>query len=251
MSKTPPPPEDSLIDWLREKARAPFETPRGDVGDQVPLQWLPDLALQDSRVGFAVQQLLREGDAGVTDRLLHVSTNSAMRRAVAAALGDSATTLASIEAAGGFTMLGRAVHALQILRDAGPLPDATLTVLHDIDRRGNGWPSSLAIGLAASPERFIEQLVPALPRLTAEETHELAWVLIGNASEDTLTLIFAHVGAQASTTERANLADAVKHDLDAQAQAHRQLLDLGIALPAVEPVTTRWARYAELLRVSS
>ena len=62
----------------------------------MPLQWLPELAEGDSRVAFAVEHLLAEGDPVVTDRLLHVATNAALRRAVAAALPRAAATLASI-----------------------------------------------------------------------------------------------------------------------------------------------------------
>jgi hypothetical protein len=54
--------------------------PRGDVGDQLALQWLPALAESDSRVRFAVQHLLAEGDPLVVARLIDVADNAAMRR---------------------------------------------------------------------------------------------------------------------------------------------------------------------------
>lgn len=106
MFTKPPPRSGPVVDWLRDEARAPFQLPRGDVGDQVPLQWLPEMAEADSRVGLAVGALLGEGDSLVTDRLLQVSTNAAMRRAVAAALAVAASTLAAIHAAPEMTSLG-------------------------------------------------------------------------------------------------------------------------------------------------
>src|SRR4051812_1631332 len=110
---TSPPRTGPLIDWLRAEATAPFEAPRGDLGDQVPLEWLPELAASDSRVAFAVEHLLSEGDPTVTDRLIPVATKAAMRQAIAAALPNAAATLASIPAAPGYPERAGAVFALR------------------------------------------------------------------------------------------------------------------------------------------
>jgi hypothetical protein len=251
MYKTAPPSAGPLIDWLRDEARADFETPRGDVGDQVPLQWLPELAAVDSRIGFAVQNLLGEGDPTVTDRLLHVATNAAMRRAVAAALGRTAPTLAATQAVPDSTMLGRAVRSLQILKDVGPLPDDALQVLHNIDRREDGWPSSLAIGLAVAADRFVDLLEPALSRVDADEAHELAWVLLANASEGDVAKVLNHAAAHASQPEREKFGEALKRDLHAQDRARQQMLDLGVPLQPRELGAQRWLRYAGYLGLAA
>jgi hypothetical protein len=64
--QTPMPATGPLVDWLRAEAHAPFTQPRGDVGDQLPLVWLVPLAERDSRIPFAVGELLREGDLTVS-----------------------------------------------------------------------------------------------------------------------------------------------------------------------------------------
>jgi hypothetical protein len=208
----PPPSSGPLIDWLRDEARAPFEAPRGDVGDQVALQWLPELAEADSRVGFAVGKLLGEGDPVVTERLLHVATNAAMRCGVATALADAAPTLATLDAGPTSSMLGRAVRTLQLLRGVGALPVPALQTLHGIDQREDGWPTSVAIGLASATSRFLDLVVPALTRASAADTHELAWVFLANASEETIATVLKHVGKHASSTLRDNLANALARE---------------------------------------
>lgn len=247
MYKKAPPPTGPLIDWLRDEARAPFEAPRGDVGDQVPLQWLPEMATNDSRVGFAVQNLLRESDPAVTDALLHVATNAAMRRAVAAVLGAAAPTLASLQVVPQSTMLGRAVRSLQVLKDVGPLADDALAVLHDIDRPADGWPSSVAIGLAAATDRFLDRVAPTLAQADAEQAHELAWVLLANASESAIAKTLKHAAAHTSQPDREKFGAALKRDLDEQDKTHKQLSDLGVPVQSSEPGAQRWPRYAGYL----
>lgn len=247
MYKTAPPRTGPLIDWLRDEARADFETPRGDVGDQVALQWLPELAESDSRIAFAVENLLDEGDRLVTDRLLHVATNAAMRRAVVAALPHAAAKLASVPAAGGFTMLGRAVRALRNF-DGVTLPSAAARALHDIDQPGNGWPTSAAIGLALAPNEFLDLLGPALAAASGDDISEFAWVLLG-ASEDTLDKVFHAASAQPAPL-RDKLAAAIKSELATKDQSRQKLIAIGIAVPPTEPGDQRWQRYAATLGVA-
>jgi hypothetical protein len=250
MSATPPPPKGPLTDWLREEARAPFETPRGDVGDQVALQWLPELAEHDSRVGFAVQNLLREGDPVIVDRLLQITNNAPMRRAVLAVLPDVAQTLGAIDAAGGFSLLGRAVHALQLLKGVGAVPDATLQLLHDIDRPEHGWPTSTAVGLAVARNRFLDRIIPTLTTATPEQIDELAWVFLANADEDAVTAVLKHVGAHAPLPLREQFGAAIKRDLEAQDEARKQMLGMSVPLAPAESGAKRWLRYAGELGVA-
>jgi hypothetical protein len=245
--QNPPPATGPLIDWLRDEAGAPFEAPRGDVGEQVALQWLPELAETDSRVVFAVEHLLAEGDRGITDRILHVATNAPMRRAVAAALPTAAPTLASVPAAGGFTELARAVFALRTL-DGVPLSTATLRVLHDIDRSENGWPTSAAIGLANAPDDFLDLLGPAIAAATMEQMSEFASVLLGG-DESALAKVLRAAGKQPDS-QRDKLADAIKRELDTRDQSRNKLAAIAIALPPAESGHSRWQRYASLLAVA-
>ena len=245
--QSPPPPTGPLIDWLRDEAGAPFEAQRGDVGDQVALQWLPELAETDSRVAFAVEHLLAEGDRGITDRILHVATNAAMRRAVAAALPTAAQTLASVPAAGGFTELARAVFALRNL-DGVSLSTTALRVLHDIDRTENGWPTSAAIGLAVAPDDFLDLLGPAIAAATTEQLSEFAWVLLGG-DESALDKVLRAAGKQPDA-QRQKLADAIKRELETKDQSRKKLAAVGIALPPTEPGQSRWQRYAPMLGVA-
>jgi hypothetical protein len=245
-----PPRTGPLTDWLRTEARASFELPRGDVGDQVPLQWLPEEAVADSRLELAVANLLREGDPVVSDRLLDVSTNAAMRRGVVAALADAATTLRAVEVTPDWTLLGRAVRALRVLDGVLPLPDATLRTLHDIDARKDGWPTSVAIGLAAAPARFTDLLAPTLTRCSPEDAKELAWVFLANASEDGIRTALRHTASHSPTSDKDRFATAIKRELGAQDDARAQMVNMGIALPPAESGASRWARYASDLGVN-
>lgn len=244
---TPPPPTGPLMDWLRTEARAPFEAPRGDVGDQVALQWLPELAERDSRVVFAVEHLLGEGDELVTDRIMHVATNAAMRRAVAAALPGAASTLASIPAAPGFTELTRAVFALRNF-DGVTVSPAALRVLHDIDRTEDGWPTSAAIGLALAPDDFLDRLGPALLSATGNQLSEFSWVLLGG-DEAAIINVLRAVQNQPDSL-RIKLADALKLELETKDQSRQKLAALGFSVPATESGASRWQRYATLLGVT-
>lgn len=246
--ETPPPRTGSLIDWLRNEAKAPFETPRGDVGDQVALQWLPEFAENDSRVPFAVEHLLGEGDELVVYRLIHVaSTSAAMRRAIAAALPHSAASLAQLHAGGGFTELGRAVRVLGNVAGL-TLSPAAAQALHDIDRTENGWPTSAAIGLALAPDEFVDLLPSAVMAATDEQIREFALVLIG-ASEAALDKVFRAAATQPDAV-RQKLADAVKGELETKDQSWQKLAAMGFSLPPTESGASRWQRYAPLLGVT-
>src|SRR3954469_4140830 len=240
---TSPPRTGPLIDWLRTEAKAPFEAPRGDLGDQVALQWLPELAESDSRVPFAIEHLLGEGDPLVTDRILHVAQEPAMRRAVAAALPNAAATLASIPAAGGFTELARAVFALRNF-DGVSLSPAAAQVLHDIDRVENGWPTSAAIGLALAPDEFLDLLPKAIAAANDKQMSEFGWVLLGG-DESALDKVLRSASAQPDAI-RQKLADAIKSELATKDASRQKLAAIGMALPPAESGTSRWRRYAPL-----
>ena len=133
---------------------------------------------------------------------------------------------------------------------SAPLADPTLAALHDIDRAEDGWPTSVALGLAQATSRFLDLVVPTLTRAGDEVAHELAWVFLANATEDTVDAVLQHVATHASLASRERLAAAVKRDLAAQEKSRQQMLSLGVQMPAIESSASRWARYAGQLGVA-
>src|SRR5258706_13448811 len=93
------PPRGQLVDWLRAEASQPFELPMGDVGDQLALQWLTRLFVEQpneiSRLGYAVEALLGEGDLEVSRRRLEWASAGppSYRSAVSRAVGKARQVL--------------------------------------------------------------------------------------------------------------------------------------------------------------
>ncbi|MDB4965495.1 MAG: hypothetical protein JWN44_1184 [Myxococcales bacterium] len=249
----PMPPAGPLLDWLRAEAQAPFQEPRGDTGDQLALQWLAAAAKQDSRVPFAVEHLLREGDPRVCERILRVANLAeappALKSAVARALDPvTAAQLRATTTPSGHSLLGLAVRALRNPKDA-QLSAAIVPVLHDIDDARDGWPSSVAIGLTVDANRFVDRLDDALQKMSPEDAAELSFILL-QGDEPAIRTALQHAGGNPSTQARQQLGDAVHRELDTGDDARRRLTAMGVKLPARESGADRWSRYATDLRLA-
>jgi hypothetical protein len=147
------PTSGSLTDWLRTEASKPFEQPRGDVGDQFPLQWLTvemnkNVHLEH-RVATAVEALLGEGNETVTSHLLSMAQGAApvVRSAVMRAIGDHGSLLGGMSVIQSTRSgLGEAVWVTR--GDlAEPVPAKTLDVLQQIQRPEDGWPDNIRVGV--------------------------------------------------------------------------------------------------------
>jgi hypothetical protein len=250
------PPAGPLHDWLRQEAALPFEEPRGDVGDALPLQWLTRLFVEKpgevSRLAFAVEGLLGEGDIEVSRRLLDVlpEAPAAYRSAVARAVGNHRQVLAGVSIpSAGKTLLGAAVESLRQDRLAEPLSDQTLTALESIDRPEDGWPASLAIGLWADYSRFSPALVAALGKMSEPVLERFILDVMSWVGEPTTTEGFERVGREADAPLRGKVGGAVKRQIDELAASRRMMEQLGVKLPPQAPPDQRWADAARRLGV--
>jgi hypothetical protein len=250
------PAQGSLVDWLRDEAARFFEQPRGDVGDQLPLQWLTRLFAdrpQDvSRLAFAVEVLLGEGDVEISRRLLEVLSEAppAYRSAVARAVGKHATVLGSVAVpASGRSLLGLAVASLAQDRLAEALGDDTLAVLAGIDRAEDGWPTSVAIGLWADYRRFSQAWMSALATLTGPQLDRFVLDVLSWVGEPTTTEGFEQVGRESDASFRQKVGEAVKRQIDELAASRRVMEQLGIKLPPADPPDVRWKNAATRLNV--
>jgi hypothetical protein len=250
----PIPTAGPLIDWLRNEARQPFEQPRGDVGDQVPLQWLLPVAQRDSRVAFAIEHLVREADSLVAARLLRLAilpeTPPTVKSAIARALGNGgARNLASVDAGSGFSLLGLAVRTMRLPRETGAISANALAALHDIVDRKDGWPTSIAVGLTSNPSQFVDVLEASSARLSDADAAEIAFVLL-QADESRIAAALREITRATSPTTRARIGAAIKQDLDESEAARQQMLNMGVKLSPLEPTADRWNRYAQQLGIA-
>jgi hypothetical protein len=250
------PPRGPLVDWLRSEAARPFELPRGDVGDQLPLQWLTRLFVEQpqdaSRLAFAVEALLGEGDLEISRRLLEVLSDGppAYRSVVARAVGKYSKILSNvIVPSSDRTLLGLAVSSLSQDRLAEPLSDETLAVLEGIDRVEDGWPTSVAIGLWADYPRFSDRWMDTLTRLSDPMLARLILDVLAWVGEPTTTDGFERVGRECSDALRQRIAEAVKLQIHELADSRRMMEQMGVKLPPIDPPDVRWASAAARLKV--
>jgi hypothetical protein len=250
------PARGQLIDWLRDEAGKPFETPRGDVGDQLPLQWLArqfvEMPQEVSRLTHAVEALLGEGDLEISRRLLEVISDGppAYRSAVARAVGKHAQVLGAVDVPGANrTLLGLAVASLGGDRLAEPLGDDTLAALGAIARPEDGWPASVAIGARADYPRFADALSDALQTLDGAPLDRFDLDLYGWVGPPATTDGFDRLGREASDEVRRRVGAAIKRQIDELAEARRTLEQLNIPMPPVDPPDVRWADAARRLQI--
>ena len=249
--RSPMPAKGPLIDWLRAEAQEPFDPPRGDVGDQVALQWLVPLVEQDSRLAFAIGELLREGDYVVCERLLKLATLAAagphFGSAVARVLADVAPTLAQLHD-GERTLLKPAVEALTATTSlAEPLPQAALATLRAIDRREDGWPLSLAIALIGDVSAALDLVASAAARMNDDDARRFTFQLVAVADEPTQAATMQRLGAEASPAVCAHLGAVLQQQLAQIDEYRRRLVAMGATLPPRESGADRWLRYAPAL----
>ncbi len=249
--RTPMPAKGPLIDWLRAEAKEPFEQPRGDVGDQVALQWLVPLVEQDSRLPFAIGELLREGDYLVCERLLKLATLAAagpqLGSAVARVLAAVAPTLAQLQD-GDRTLLRPAVEALSVTSSlAEPLPPDALATLRAIDRREDGWPLSLAIALIGDANAALDLVAPAAARMNDDDVRRFTFELVALADEPTQAATMRRIGQEASAAVCAHVGAGLQRQLAEFDEHRRQLVAMGLTPPPRESGADRWLRYAPAL----
>jgi hypothetical protein len=250
------PPVGPLVDWLRGEAGLPFEEPIGDVGDHLPLMWLTrmvrDQPQDASRLGFAIEVLLGEGDLEISRRILDVLSGAppAYRSAVARAVGKHSQVLASVDVPdANQTLLGAAVRPLAQDRLAEALSDETLQVLARIDRSEDGWPTSLAIGLWADYARFADALVAAVARLDGPPLDRFLLDVMSWVGEPTTTEGFERIGRETSDELRRRFGAAVKRQIDELAESRKMMLQMGVQLPPQDPPDVRWAAAAARLQI--
>jgi hypothetical protein len=254
MSAADMPRSGPLSDWLRDEARKPFEIPRGDVGDQLPLQWLSELMRGDTndarRLVDAVEALLAEQDPLVVSRILTVAELAEapprLRSAVARALPSAGAFWAATPDGSG-TLLRAAVQSLAALdRLAEPLPAGALAVLAGVDRPEDGWPLSAAVALAADYAGFRDLLVPTVERA---EPSRLALTLLVHGGDELKQDGFERIGREASPAARDRFAAALKEQVHARARVREQLERAGVKLPPADAPDVEWSRYAARLGV--
>jgi hypothetical protein len=253
-----PPASGPLTDWLREEARQPFEAPRGDQGDQLPLQWLIEFMGQDpslaKRVAGAVEELLGESDSRVTERILTIAAlpeaSPTLRSAVANAIGRHADTLAKSAGVMGEPLLAAALRSLQTNRFTKPLSNETIAALEKIERPEEGWPLSVLIGLFADGDRFVGRLVPTLLQLGDEQMDRFVGGLLACGGEALVRVALERIGREAPKPLRQKVAKAVKAKHDELADAREQLVRMGVKVAPADPRKVVWARYAGWLGIS-
>ncbi len=246
---TPIPARGSVVDWLRKEAREPFMEARGDVGDLIALAWLLPMIDHDRRISAAIVDLLGEGDALVTPRLLELAAtpdaSAKLRAAVARAIAKHHETLASVPISSEKTALGCAIDAMW---PAPPLSDDTLDVLHDVQRPEDGWPLSLRTGIVADLPRFADRFVGDFDRMSDGEQREVMRGVLTRATENTILALFERLAREASAPIVARVAHATKSTLDELDEARTFAAKAGTTLPG-EDGATRWPRYAARLGV--
>ncbi len=252
-----PPPTGLLYDWLRTEAQRPFEQPRGDVGDQLPLQWLNQAIDKDptnaARLVAAVEQLLGENDPVVSARILDVAslpeTSPLLRAAVASAIGRNPQALAGLADGTRGTLLGTAVRALGSGKVAGPLDNDTLDTLLAINRPEDGWPESVRIGLTAGDARFLPKLTSTLAQASDEQLQRFVLGLLATTDSRTVKEGLERVGREAPSVVRDRVAAAVKAKVYELGEARERMRKMGVALPNFDPPQVEWARHAASLGV--
>jgi hypothetical protein len=246
---TPIPATGSVVDWLRNEARQPFVEGRGDEGDFIALQWLLPMVDRDPRIPAAIVDLLGEGDAVVTARLLQLAAapdaSATLRGAVARAVGKHHQKLAALVLSSDQSALGAAVYAMW---PSPPLADDTLDALHDVQRAEDGWPLSLRTGIVADLPRFEDRLVGDFDRMSDREQREVLRGLLARGSEKTIVEVLEKLGRDGGPALVARVAQSTKSTLDDFDDARKFAAQSGTNLPG-DDGATRWARYAPKLGV--
>jgi hypothetical protein len=246
---TPIPASGSLVDWLRNEARQPFTEARGDAGDFIALQWLLPMVDRDPRIATAVVDLLGEGDALITTRLLQLAAapdaTATLRAAVARAIAKHGRTLAGLQLSDEQTALGQAVYAMW---PSPPLSDETLAALHDVQRPEDGWPLSVRTGIVADLPRFQDRLVGDFGRMSDREQREVMRGLLASANEKTILDVLEQLARDGDAALVARVSQATKSTLDDFDEARSFAAKSGTKLPG-DDGATRWLRYAAKLGV--